>query len=223
VTEISLVVSQAATVPPIDGRPATEVTTELRNLGVNVTLAYAYDPKVKAGQAISVAPAPGEPLPLDVTLTVAESGTALFLQKVPCSGSCLSSSNKLLMNGTTYTNGVTGSASYSSYSQDSSTTYVYLLGRRADVFQAEVGVPDDVSDTSTQVTLRFVGDGAELAVVTAVYGKTVPVEIPVTGVLRLEIVASVANPGDSSRNQKYGLGDARVVGSDQAIAELSQE
>ena len=225
VPAISLTLSQQAVVPQIAGRKASELITELRNVGVNVQLEYGYDPQVDPGGVLSISPAAGEPLTTDATVTIAESGTAVFLSQLTCPNGCLSNHSSLVLDGNGYANGL-----YTDLRFDSSDTetvvehHEYQLGRRADVFIATVGIPDDVSDTSGTIRVRLVGDGRELASVTTSYSKPAELTAVVTGVLRLDIQTSFAQPpdGDYGR-QTLALGDARVVGSDAEMTALAGE
>lgn len=219
---IALTLSKPAVMPQTADRVGTEVVTELRNLGVNVTIAYGYDPKVSGGKVIAVDPKPGAPLPADATVTIAESGTARFLSRIQCPDNCLSSTSDLTLDGAAFTDSVYGEVSYNTWDDKIEVgTHSYQLGRHADRFMTTLGIPDDVTPTTGRVTVTIQGDGKQLDRFTVEYGTTHEVDVPVSGVLRLTIRSSFAKkPPEGMSRQRFALGDARVVGSDAEIAQL---
>ena len=87
------------------------------------------------------------------------------------------------------------------------------LEKHGSALSATVGVSDDASP-SASARIRVLGDGAELANTSVSYGQTQPLNIDVTGVLRLEIVTSSDNGAD------VYLGDAIIKGTDSEINQL---
>jgi len=224
VTEITLTLSGRALIPDYANRSATEIVTQLRNLGVNVQTQYAYDPNVPAGQVVSIFPDTGEPLPTDATVTIAEAGTALFLSQIQCPVGCLSSKSDLTLNGTPYTNGLTGQVSFNTRNPDNDVQHhEFVLGRHANQLLASVGIPDNVSDKSGTIRVVVVGDDVQIGEVSVGYGATAELDVPVTGVLRLDIQTMFdVRPDGTSGNQTVAFGNARVVGSDAEIAEVGR-
>ena len=193
-------------------------------VGVNVQLEYRYDPAAEPGAVLRIDPAAGEPLTTDATVTIAEAGTAVFLSQLKCPNGCLSGYRDLSLDGTGYVDGLATNLRFSSSDAEQVEHHEYQLGRRADLFTATVGVPDDVSETSGTIRVRLVGDGRELASVTASYSKPVELTASVTGVLRIDLQTSfVKGPDGDYGSQTVALGDARVVGSDAEIAALVGE
>jgi hypothetical protein len=222
---IELTLSKAAQMPEFEGRDSTSFVDELRQLGVNVALQYAYSAAVAAGNVLAVEPLPGEALALDATVTVAESGTALYLGQLPAVESSLRGNVSASLDGQSYPNSATGEAYWRGpEAGDGNIRHnVYVLGRHADVFQATVGIPDDAQTTTGTVRVTLVGDGQVLTSVDVYYGHTAELTATVTGVLRLDIqVAFATPPPENQSSQAIALGDGRVVGSDDQIALLAE-
>jgi hypothetical protein len=211
---ITLTVSERARVPQFESRPGAEVIAELRQLGVNVTLAYVYDGVVPAGDVVAIDPPPGELLPTDATVTLSDSGTAAFLHALPEVTGSLSRANTISINGQPYSNSV--STSLRTGAGPSSN--IYIIGRHVDQFEAVVGIPDNVRETGGVVHVAVFGDGAELAAVDVAYGQAVALSAVVTGVLRLDIQLSFSTPPPAGQsNQTVALGEARVIGADDEV------
>lgn len=225
VPAIALTLSEPALVPEVAGRKASELITQLRNLGANVQLEYGYDPAVAAGGVLSVTPVPGQALTPDATVTIAESGTAVFLSQLKCPSGCFSQYGELTLDGARYDNGLSDDLRFSSSDTETEVEHhEYQLGRHADLFIATVGVPDDVSETGGTIRVRLVGDGKELATVTTGYSQPVELKASVTGVLRIDVQTSFTKrPAGDYGSQTVALGDARVVGSDSEMALLLGE
>jgi hypothetical protein len=81
----------------------------------------------------------------------------------------------------------------------------YLLNRRFHRLQAVVGLSDE-TDFDTKVTFTVVGDGRELFAQELTFGKSVPVDVNVTDVLRLQIGVST----DSCVDGAAVWGDPRL-------------
>lgn len=215
---VVLTVSTVAVVPAVEGRPGDEVTDEIALLGAEVETVRQYVPGVPAGTAVGVAPAPGQPLPSAVTLTVAEAGGSAFLTSLRAvDGGC--SSGPRDINGTTFEN--TLSCSTGGIGQGGQES-AWVVGRHVDVLEASVGVPDD-AEPGTTVLVEVLADGAVVTTARASYGTSTPLSARVTGALRLGVRVTLLATGDTSSfsGGSAALGDARLLGSVDGIAALA--
>ncbi|MDR0849331.1 MAG: PASTA domain-containing protein [Propionibacteriaceae bacterium] len=220
---IALTLSIPATVPDPSGLTLNDLTTRVRDLGANVRVVYAYDPLAAPGSILSVDPDVGKPLPSEVTVTVAESGTGIYVGQLKSVGGSMSVSKDLLLHGQSFTNSVTGRVQFDSRKPDDWAAWTYLLGVKANRFQAVFGIPDDVTDTGGAVHVIFKADGVTVGEFEAIYNAPVDVDLDVTGVNRFEIWVQLRNtPNGANLTTMFGLGDARVVGSATAMDELLQ-
>lgn len=84
----------------------------------------------------------------------------------------------------------------------------YDVGRKYSRFQATAGVRDD-SDAATRKRLEVYGDGRILASFEVGLGMPQKVDVPITGVLRLELVQITLNDGFATANVVWG--DAQLL------------
>nr|WP_232794282.1 MULTISPECIES: NPCBM/NEW2 domain-containing protein [Pseudofrankia] len=96
------------------------------------------------------------------------------------------------------------------YSGDTSTYAKYDLGRDAHRLQATVGLSDDATSGTTYL-IEIFGDGRRLASNTVKLGNSVPLDIDVTGVLRLRLMTTKVQ-ADYWDQSVSVFGDARITG-----------
>lgn len=210
---LTLTVSKKAKVPKVVGLSRYDAVAALRALGSEPRVEEKFDATAATGSVLEVKPGEGADLPSEVTLTVAQAGSSIYLSKLDTahdssrSGSC--STRDTFLAGTKYTEAL----QCSSRSRGEETSYAWLLEKHGSALSATVGVSDDASP-SASARIRVLGDGAELANTSVSYGQTQPLNIDVTGVLRLEIVTSSDNGAD------VYLGDAIIKGTDSEINQL---
>lgn len=212
-TAVTLVLSAPALVPQVDGVDAATLVASLGVLGADVELVTAYVPGAAAGTALSITPAPGEPLPTHVTLTVAEASSSIYLDDLDIvDGQCSSTSAQL--NGVTYANSLGCSAD----ADGKETSWV--VSRVADSLEATVGVSDD-GDPTARVRVEVLADGVLVGSIEAGYGAPAALVAPVTGALRVTIRTTLLGADLTSWNSENAiLGDVRVVGGADAITVL---
>lgn len=84
----------------------------------------------------------------------------------------------------------------------------YDVGRRYSRFQATVGLRDD-ADPDSRKRLEVFGDGRLLSTIDVTLGQPQEVDVPIAGVLRLQLVHNTVNDGFA--NAFVIWGDARLV------------
>ena len=106
------------------------------------------------------------------------------------------------------------------YSQDESVVD-FALNRRIDRFTAAVG-QSDKSDVGGVVHFEVIGDGRLLVGVDTGFGESKPLDVPTTGVLRLQLVVRVVQPTPEG-SMRAVWGDAQFLGADDAVDQLAGE
>ncbi|MGY1812859.1 PASTA domain-containing protein [Blastococcus sp. SYSU D00820] len=207
---VTLFVAVPGTVPDLVGQTADAARTALLDLGARFQQVQVYDPAAREGTVLLVDPPAGSPLTGTVTVTVAGPADSVFLSDLDAvEGSC--STGEYPVNGTDYVNSLSCSTG------STARTTSYLVDRLATSLDAVVGIAD-TSEPGTAATIAVYGDGRELARVTVGYGQSQPISVPLAGVLRVDLQYIAVGDDD------YGnlvLGDARAVGSPEAITQLA--
>ncbi|QPK80473.1 PASTA domain-containing protein [Schaalia sp. ZJ405] len=209
-SKITLTVSEQAKMPRVIGSAKKEALETLRAFGVEPTVVEKYAMGSPTGTVIQASVKEGDPLPASVELTLAQAGSSIFLSQLNTVDSSCSRGAESV-NGTEYANSLRCSPGRS----EEGYTYGWLLNRKAMYLEGIVGV-SDTDDTDSRVTVTVVGDGKQLASVTAAYATPVPLGVDVTGVLRLEVHV-IGEDGSAV------LADVRVKGSTDEIATLQGE
>ena len=92
----------------------------------------------------------------------------------------------------------------------------YNFGRDWNRFKASVGVTDD-SPSDLQVRFEVFGDGKELFNQVLSFGQSAPVDVDVVGVLRLRLQTTTVTTPKSSASRYAVWGNARRIGSPEAV------
>lgn len=209
---VNLTVSAAATMPTVVGLKKGEAIEALRALGVEPQIVEEYDMSKATGSVLASDVPAGEPLPVTLTLTVAQAGSSVFLAQLEAVDSMCSASEEQV-DAVAYPNSLSCSAG----TAEDPNTAVWLINRRGRHLTGTVGVSDaDDLDATTQV--RITGDGNPLAQVSASYAVPATIDLDVSGVLRLEI--SVVSGETRSRAV---LGDMILKGSTADIDTLETD
>ena len=209
---VTLTVAVAGKMPDLVGQDSSDAAQTLLDLGVRAVQESVYDPDVEEGTVLAVDPAPGKPLAASATMTVAGPASSVFLAEIDATESACGT-GPVALNGEDFDQSLTCSVGSSESSQ------VYLLDRQVAIVNGAVGITDD-SDPATAAVVRVIGDGKVLWQGRARYGERAAVEVPVRGVLRLEIRWTGTNENAFGT---LGLGDFRAVGSPDGVASLAAE
>lgn len=206
--KVELTVSAEARMPTVLGTDGQQTSVVLQKLGAQVTLVTRYQPGAKPGDVIASDPAVGAVLPQDVTLTVAEAGSSVFMSSQRLvKGSCSTGSYSL--------SGKDFSQSTACSVGSDTELYEWVTKRAVDEIMATVGIADR-ADTDGAARIEVFADGRSVAVVNARYGATENLSVRVTGALRVSF--RITRTGGKSTVYPV-FGDGRFVGS----ADISQK
>ena len=207
---VTLVLSVLSNVPDVTGATAADARKKLEDLGANVFVRQEYQPGATPGLVLATEPPVGELMPLEVVLVVAQAPAAVALADVVAVSSRCSI-------GTFSGNGVTYDNSLSCSSSTPGTVNEYNLADGIEQFTAVAAISDSES-LGDLVRIEVLGDGVSLFDGTVAFGQSVPIDVSVAGVLRLQIRVSVVDPVIGSA--QVVIGDASLIGSAQAVDSL---
>lgn len=209
VEAVALVVAEEpVTMPEVLGERLAAALRVLEPLG-DVETVDVINEDVPDGEVIEQVPEAGEPFSPSMTLMVARQPVITYLaDREPVEGEADRESSQV--SGETYTRAVT--LTVPRYSDDPEQRAGYNLGRYYREFRATVGLRDDMPSAAS-VTVEVYGDGRELFSEEAGLGDAVPLELDVTGVLRLEFFVT------GTRQVTVVWGDARVLGTPDEVPE----
>jgi NPCBM/NEW2 domain-containing protein/PASTA domain-containing protein len=206
-----LKVAKEAVMPAAAGHDERAVVDELSAFGARVRVEQRYVPSAKTGTVVETRPAPGQPVPLDVTVVVAAPPSSVYVDEVALlSGGC--SAGELKINGGAHRHGLTCSVGREA-------TIEVLLDRGVTRIAGVVGIPD-TGEQADAVTLVVAGDGRELARVEPRYGADSPIDLDTTGVLRLTMTVTASSGEDTS--PAIAFGDVVLYGAPATIAGLDR-
>jgi NPCBM/NEW2 domain/PASTA domain len=213
---VTLTVSQATAVPAMIGSAVNDARDVLVPLGVRVTV----EPKYVAGQpegiVLGSTPPAGEALGTELTLTVAQAASSVFLGELrPVSNAC--SQSEITINATVHPNALVCSPS-----NDDIESSEYVLNRRVELFEASIGI-DDRSATTVPVAFRVYVDDVLAFEASMSYGSAQEIAVPVSGALRVRLDVVRAGELDSCCDTQAGWGSARLSGGQSAVDALISE
>lgn len=213
-TSITLFVSIAAEMPDLVGATRAEAEAAVRELGARPAFARAYQPGAAPDTVLTSSPSAGESVPELVTITLASRPASVFLSDLRAVDSDCS-------RGEAKANGVESEHSIlcSLPRLEASASVSWDLSRRADRFTAQLGIGDDGAIDGVG-RVQVVVDGVVVAEFDARFGSLADIDVPVTGVLRLELrfTTLVAPTTGSAR---VVLIDAALLGAEASINELA--
>lgn len=216
---VVLSVSEAVPTPDLVGMSRDQAEATLGDLEVNVDVERRYVPDSEIDQVIEQSVPASEPLPEDVTLTVAQGPATLFLEQLnPVDSNGFYGEEAIELDGKVYPHSLVTRSMRDVWNAASSDAE-FNLSRDFSRLQALLGYGDTGSADGV-IRIEIFGDGQTLASEDVALGTTVPIDVEVTGVLRLKVIASWLS-GESTGNA--ALGDARLLGDPDVIAEYESE
>jgi serine/threonine-protein kinase len=102
-----------------------------------------------------------------------------------------------------------GNSAYACYTGES---VEYNLSRGYRRLVATTGIDDNGEDSALRVLVEVFADGRRVLATTIRYGKTTPIAVDVTGVLRLKVQWQPTGGSSSCGSDVIALGDARLLG-----------
>jgi hypothetical protein len=214
--DLVLVLSSPATVPDLRGKTDSEARAALDALGMTVSQVARYDATVPEGSVIGTDPVPGSPAPGTVQLLVSSAPAQILIDQLDAVDSgCSTGAHSV--NGVTHDHALTCSPGTTT----SPRTQAYIVARDINRFRAEVG-QDDTADPDTIIHFEVRADGRVVASGDVAYGTTIPVDVDITGALRLELgVTVVSEAGSCCTSARLVFADPTLIGSPDAINALA--
>lgn len=213
---IQLGVSVPATMPDTVGKNVADAREQLDKLGAQVRVIRRYDPAQPEGTVLGATPAAGAPLTASVELVVASPPSSVYLGQLDLvEGSC--SDQAQTVNGTEYSAGVVCQSR-----ENSANDSVWLLNRKVNQFKAVVGQSDD-SDPGSTVAWAVYGDGKLLTQGTSAYGQAAPIDVNVTGMLRLTVSVTLTSRPENAGSPALVFADPLLIGGPDEIESLFTE
>jgi serine/threonine-protein kinase len=200
--------SRPSTVPNVIGKKLAEAQDAMP--GVQFTIVDKIDATAADGTVIAQDPKAGTPMGDTVTLTVARQAELVYLDSVsPASGDWSGNVKNTDIAGKNYLHSLG-----SSVSQETGTTAVeYNISKGFRRFTATAGIDDNANDSSLKMQLEIFADGREIFNKPVTYGTPVPVDLDISGVLRLRIqYEGVSGNNRCCQTSYLVLGTAELLG-----------
>ncbi len=204
---VTLVVAESIQpMPDFVGQPIADARkwAEERNVELRTEVDLTDD--TPAGQIVAQIPSPGAEVSQEIVVTVADAPVTVDLADY----GWLEKSNAFLgeieMNGSIFPN--TAYIALRSSSSSRKTGWIsYNLSRDWSTLKMDLGLSDELS-SSAIVQIEISADSELIYSDTIAFGALQSVELDVTGVLRLAVVATVVE----GQETQIGLGNARLIG-----------
>jgi serine/threonine protein kinase len=160
------------------------------------------------GTVLHQDPAAGQPLTGTITLTVARAPIVTYLDSVTPADGQWEDQGSASIGGTDFTHSLQQGVSTCASAQ--SVEYNIAKGYRR--FVATAGIDDNGQDSSLVTQLEIFGDGRELSNTKVTYGKPDPINVDVSGVLRLKVEFTPVTGTDCDGDDLLTLGTAQLLG-----------
>lgn len=189
---VTLYVSRPVAMPDYVNKDQAAVVQQLREMGVEPKIEFRFEAQATKGAVLEQSVQAGDPMPKDITLTVAGEGTQVPIEKVSTLDSDCSTGREATVKGVSYPSSVVCSV-YSSSSNDGRRT-TFVLSQEFDELSVVLGVADD-SAAGRSARFRIITDtGAVLADRTLGLSQAETITVATTGVTQLTLEASTAGP-----------------------------
>ncbi|WP_329054467.1 protein kinase [Amycolatopsis sp. NBC_01488] len=177
--------------------------------GIQVTTVDKIDATADDGTVIAQDPAAGAAIGATVTLTVARQAQLVYLDSAqPASGSWDANQNANIA-GKNYLHSL--GAQVASDSRTEAVEYNVSKGFRR--FTATAGIDDNAGDSSLKMQLEIFADGREIFNKPVAYGTPTPIDLDVSGVLRLRFqYEGVSGNSECCARSYLVLGTAELLG-----------
>jgi hypothetical protein len=172
--------------PDVTNMTIADATNKLESIGITVKTLTSLDETKTDGTVIKQDPAAGKPYTGIVTLTVSKQPVITYLSDLTevASSSCGENdwrAGTAKMDAKSYLNSVS-----TTVYADSDCYIEYDLSKSFSKLKTTVGLTDD-ADADASVTFQVLGDGRVLAQGSVALGSPKPIDVDVTGVLRLRL------------------------------------
>ncbi|MFJ9781469.1 protein kinase [Amycolatopsis sp. NPDC101161] len=174
--------AKPSVMPQVVGKKLAEAQDALP--GIQVTTVDKIDATADDGTVIAQDPAAGAAIGDTVKLTVARQAQLVYLDSVrPASGDWNSSIQNTNIAGKNYLHALGSSVEVSTETQG----IEYNIAKGFRRFTATAGIDDNAGDSSLKMQLEIFADGREVFNKPVPYGSPVPIDLDISGVLRLRI------------------------------------
>ncbi len=200
-----------APMPDWTGKQVAEAKKYFDARGVTIVVEESLDDTLTEGSIISTTPAATQSISSEIKLVVAKTPVTLVLaelEPVEQDGNCGSGyrTGDIAVNGATQQRSVW----FSTYQRkDQACSVDYNLGRDWSRLKASIGI-SDVSKSELQCRFEIFADNNPLFNQTVALGQLVPIDLDVTNVLRLRIIAT---PVTEVAGGDCVLASLRLIGS----------
>jgi len=200
--------SRPATVPDVIGKKLSAAQDAMP--GVQITTVDKIDATAGDGTVIAQDPKAGTPMGDTVTLTVARQAELVYLDSVrPANGNWSGDVQNADIAGKNYLHALGARVE----ARSSTEVVEYNISKGFRRFTATAGIDDNAGDSSLKVQLEIFADGREIFNKPVPYGAPVPVDLDISGVLRLRIqYEGVSGNSQCCAASYLVLGTAELLG-----------
>ncbi|WP_410618218.1 protein kinase domain-containing protein [Amycolatopsis sp. cmx-8-4] len=177
--------------------------------GVQVTTVDKIDATADDGTVIAQDPQPGGAMGDTVTLTVARQAELVYLDSVhPASGSWSGNVTNTDIAGKNYLHALGSDVRSGTRTE----TVEYNISKGFRRFTATAGIDDNAGDSSLKMQLEVFADGREIFNKPVTFGAPVPIDLDISGVLRLRIQYEAVSGAECCTTNYLVLGTAELLG-----------
>lgn len=205
-------------VPDVTGMSLSDATARLEKLGITVKTESVLDESKTDGTVLDQDPAGGSGFADSVMLSVARQPVLTYLtdmEPVSREGGAEAGARTVEIDGKQYPQSLSWTCGYSDCTGGGASAE-YNLSRAYRRFQATIGL-GDTSASDGVLIFRVLGDGRVLVEKQLGLGKPDEVDVDVTGVLRLRLLA--VSPQEASGSVYASWGSAHLLGSPDEVPE----
>ncbi|WP_394361966.1 protein kinase [Amycolatopsis sp. SB7-3] len=196
------------TAPDLVGKAVSEAQDSLPS-SVQVEIIDSIEQTGKPGTVIGQEPKPGDQLNGKIKLTVAREAVQVYLDELePVRGEWSSQSAAGRVGGKVLTHTVHDELGCSNAAQ----AVEYNLAKGFRRLLATAGIDDDSRDTELKVQLEIFADGRKLTSSVLEYGKSIEVNVDLSGVLRLRVQWQPLGSNSDCFGGTVDVGEARLLG-----------
>ncbi|MEU3644714.1 protein kinase [Lentzea sp. NPDC034063] len=182
---------------------------------MKVEIVDQVDEKAAPDSVLSQEPAAGQPVGDGAKLVVARAGVVVYLDSLtPTAGRWGTSGNGFVvgMGAKQYVHSVGTNLNYYSSCASEVFSVEYNLSKGYRRFVAAAGFSDNSENTAVKVQLEVLADGRQIFTKPVGFGSTVPLDLDLTGVLRLTFQYQVTSGSRTCSDNTFALGEAKLLG-----------
>ena len=215
--EVTLRVSEPASVPDLIGDDADAAATELEDLGAIVRSVQRYEAGADAGTVLSSDPDPGMDLAPEIEIEVAAPSSSVFLASIPLvEGNC--DRGEIEVDGQDHPDALTCRI------RGDEVEHEWVLSRVVARIEGTIGVPDTGSSDAA-VSVEILADGETIDTVSTSYGQPATIDVSVPDALRLTLRSRAVgeDEDDSTPTTDLVLADLRLIGGSDDLNRLRDD